>query len=262
MKVITADSTIAEVVRECPSARRIFDQHGLHGCGGQQGPAESLAFFADVHQVDLAQLLRELNAEVKCPARDYRYEESLADFIYRRFFKAGIAIAITLGVLWGAINLLQIGLRSSFLQPGLLPAIHAHAHAMVYGWVCLFVMGFAFQSFPRFKNTNLWHPELANLTFYLMLTGIGARVAAELLQPASLVWPSVRWPRASNSLPSHCSCSSCTGQRGSPLSRETSTRSSSSVRCSGSSWETCSATCSSSQRPRLPASMPWLRGLP
>ena len=184
MKVITADSTIAEVVRECPSARRIFDQHGLHGCGGQQGPAESLAFFADVHQVDLAQLLRELNAEVKCPARDYRYEESLADFIYRRFFKAGIAIAITLGVLWGAINLLQIGLRSSFLQPGLLPAIHAHAHAMVYGWVCLFVMGFAFQSFPRFKNTNLWHPELANLTFYLMLTGIGARVAAELLQPA------------------------------------------------------------------------------
>ena len=183
MKVITADSTIAEIVRECPSARRILDQHGLRGCGGQQGPAESLAFFADVHQADLAELLRELNAEVKLPARDYRYEESLADFIYRRFFKAGIAIAITLGVLWGAMNLLQIGMRSSFLQPGLLPAIHAHAHAMVYGWVCLFVMGFAYQSFPRFKNTALWRPELANLTFYLMLTGIGSRVLAELLQP-------------------------------------------------------------------------------
>jgi hypothetical protein len=183
MKVITADSTIAEIVRECPSARRIFDEHGLRGCGGQQGPAESLAFFADVHQADLAQLLRELNAEVKCPARDYRYEESLADFIYRRFFKAGIAIAITLGVLWGAINLLQIGRRGSFAQSGLLRAIHAHAHAMVYGWVCLFVMGFAYQSFPRFKNTNLWRPELANLTFYLMLAGIGSRVLAELLQP-------------------------------------------------------------------------------
>ncbi len=184
MKIVTADNTISEVVRECPSARRIFDQHGLHGCGGQQGPAESLAFFADVHQVDLALLLRELNAELKCPAGDYRYEETIADFIYRRFFKAGIAIAITLGVLWGAINLLQIAVRGSFLQAGLLPAIHAHAHAMVYGWVTLFVMGFAYQSFPRFKNTNLWRPELANLTFYLMLTGIGARVAAELLQPA------------------------------------------------------------------------------
>jgi len=184
MKVITADSTIAEVVRDCPTARRIFDQHGLHGCGGQQGPAESLAFFADVHQVDLALLLRELTAELKSPVSNYRYEESLADFIYRRFFKAGIAIAITLGVLWGAINLFQIGLRGSFLQSGLLPAIHAHAHAMVYGWVCLFVMGFAYQSFPRFKNTNLWRPELANFTFYLMLTGIGSRVVAELLQPA------------------------------------------------------------------------------
>ncbi len=183
MKTITADSTIAEIVRECPSARRIFDQHGLHGCGGQQGPAESLAFFADVHQVDPGQLLRELDAEVKCPTRDYRYEESLADFIYRRFFKAGIAIAITLGVLWGAINLLQIGLHRSFSQPGLLPAIHAHAHAMVYGWVCLFVMGFAYQSFPRFKNTTLWRPVLANLTFCLMLAGIGARIVAELLQP-------------------------------------------------------------------------------
>ena len=67
MRAITADSTIAEIVRECPSARRIFDQHGLRGCGGQQGPAESLAFFADVHQADLAQLLRELNDEVTVP---------------------------------------------------------------------------------------------------------------------------------------------------------------------------------------------------
>jgi quercetin dioxygenase-like cupin family protein len=58
-------------------------------------------------------------------------------------------------------------------QPGekifslkLLPAIHAHAQAMISGWVGLFVMGFAYQSFPRFKNTTLWRPELANLSFY------------------------------------------------------------------------------------------------
>jgi hypothetical protein len=48
-------------------------------------------------------------------------------------------------VLWGAINLLQIAVSGSFLQLRLLPAIHAHAHAMVYGWVGLFVMGFAYQ---------------------------------------------------------------------------------------------------------------------
>ncbi len=184
MATITADTSVAEVIRQCPSARRIFDQHGLRGCGGQQGPAESLTFVARVHQVDLDLLLRELHAEIKNPAPDYRFQESLQDYIYRRFFKAGIAIAITLGVLWGAINLLQIALNGSFLQLGLLPAIHAHAHAMVYGWVGLFVMGFAYQSFPRFKNTKLWRPDLANLSFYLMLSGIVLRVAAEMLQPA------------------------------------------------------------------------------
>jgi hypothetical protein len=186
MKPFTADTSVADVVRQCPSARRIFDQHGLRGCGGEHGPAESLTFFAGVHQVDLDQLLCELNAELRHPSPAYRYHESLEDFIYRRFFKAGILIAITLGVLWGAVNLLQIALRGSFLQLSLVPAIHAHAHAMVYGWVGLFVMGFAYQSFPRFKNTKLWRPGLANLSFCLMLSGIGARVVAELLQPAQL----------------------------------------------------------------------------
>lgn len=42
-------------------------------------------------------------------------------------------------------------------------------------------MGFAYQSFPRFKNTTLWRPELANLSFYLMLAGIVTRMSAELL---------------------------------------------------------------------------------
>jgi hypothetical protein len=184
MTTLSAETSVAEVVRQCPSTRRIFDEHGLRGCGGEHGPAESLAFFASVHQVDLDLLLRELHAEIKDPARDYRFRETLEDYIYRRFFKAGIAIAITLGVAWGATNLLQIAMHGSFLQTGLLPAIHAHAHAMVYGWVGLFVMGFAYQSFPRFKNTKLWRPDLANLSFYLMLTGIVARVAAEMLQPA------------------------------------------------------------------------------
>jgi hypothetical protein len=183
MALISAETSVADIVRQCPSARRVFDQHGLRGCGGQHGPAESLAFFASVHQVDLDQLLHELNAEMKSPAPDYHFHESLDDYIYRRFFKAGILIALTVGVLWGAINLLQIAWRGSFLQLDLLPAIHAHAHAMVYGWVGLFVMGFAYQSFPRFKNTKLWRPDLANLSFYLMLAGIGARVTAEMLQP-------------------------------------------------------------------------------
>jgi heme/copper-type cytochrome/quinol oxidase subunit 1 len=92
----------------------------------------------------------------------------LPDYIYRRFFKAGVLTVLTVGCLWGAVNLLQIVLGKNFLQLRLLPSIHAHAHAMIFGWVGMFVMGFAYQSFPRFKNTTLWRPDLANLSFYLL----------------------------------------------------------------------------------------------
>src|SRR5579884_2875605 len=50
MKEITASTSICEILQACPSARRIFDKHGLHGCGGENGPAESLEFFASVHE--------------------------------------------------------------------------------------------------------------------------------------------------------------------------------------------------------------------
>ncbi|MGZ4819027.1 MAG: NnrS family protein [Terriglobales bacterium] len=179
--VITENTSVAEIVKAVPGARAIFDKHGLHGCGGAHGPSEPLSFFAAVHQVDLRGLLGELNAEAERPQQRFVYQETLQDFIYRRFFKAGIAIVLTVGALWGAVNLAQIAIGKNFLQLHLVQSIHAHAHAMIFGWVGLFVMGFAYQSFPRFKNTTLWRPDLANLSFYLMLTGIVARMSAELL---------------------------------------------------------------------------------
>ncbi|MBZ5722768.1 MAG: NnrS family protein [Acidobacteriia bacterium] len=184
MTLITANTSVAEIVKLCPGARRIFDEHGLKGCGGEHGPSEPLAFFAAVHQANLDELLREINAELSSPsAQPYVYKESLQDYIYRRFFKAGVAIVLTVGCLWGAINLLQIALGKNFLQLRLLSSIHAHAHAMIFGWVGMFVMGFAYQSFPRFKNTTLWRPGLANLSFYLLGMGIVAGMAAEMLMP-------------------------------------------------------------------------------
>jgi hypothetical protein len=119
-------------------------------------------------------------------AQPYVYKAGLQDYIYRRFFKAGIAIMLTVGCLWGAINLLQIALGKNFLQLRLLSSIHAHAHAMIFGWVGMFVMGFAYQSFPRFKNTTLWRPGLANLSFYLLGSGIVAGMAAEMLLPTRI----------------------------------------------------------------------------
>jgi hypothetical protein len=186
MKKITAEMTAAEVLRIAPRSREVFDRHGLKGCAGASGPSESIAFFAAVHGADVDRLLHELNMELTDAGEEYVYKEGPADVIYMRFFKAAIVIVLSVGCMWGAINLLQIAVGRSFLQLKLLPAIHAHAQAMVSGWVGLFVMGFAYQSFPRFKNTTLWRPEIANMSFYLLIAGVIARIAAELIAPAPM----------------------------------------------------------------------------
>lgn len=98
VREITKDTSVAEIVKLCLGARRIFDEHGLKGCGGAHGPSEPLAFFAAAHQANLEELLREINAEMQSPSRGpYVYQERLQDYIYRRFFKAGVASVLTVG---------------------------------------------------------------------------------------------------------------------------------------------------------------------
>src|SRR5437764_5558498 len=106
----------------------------------------------------------------------------LADAIYRPFFKAGIAVVLTLGAVWGAYLLLRIGWTGSFTAAGL-HEVNAHGHAQIFGWVGLFVMGFAYQAFPRFKHTSLAYPRLALASLGLMLAGIVSRSVAEPLAP-------------------------------------------------------------------------------
>src|SRR5688572_14843760 len=69
--------------------------------------------------------------------------------IHRPFFKAAIAIVLSLGATWGAYLLLRIGFTGAFASAGL-HEVNAHGHAQIFGWVGLFVMGFACQAFPRF----------------------------------------------------------------------------------------------------------------
>ncbi len=103
-----------------------------------------------------------------------RRDEVLAESIYRPFFKAGIVLVLTLGAAWGALLLLRIAVLGSFTAVGL-QEVNAHGHAQIFGWVGLFVMGFAYQMFPRFKQTTLAHPRLAYASFGLMVTGIVLR---------------------------------------------------------------------------------------
>jgi uncharacterized protein involved in response to NO len=183
---ISADALLPDVVTQYPGTRAVFDRYGLHGCGGPQGPRERIDWFARLHGVPLERLLRELNeARTKPFASDSEFSPSIADTIYRPFFLAGIATVLTLGCMWGAINLLTIGLNKSFSSVAY-SWVLAHGHAMVFGFVGLFIMGFAYQAFPRFKHTSLWRPRLAFSALPLMIAGIALQTIAHLLSPPSL----------------------------------------------------------------------------
>jgi hypothetical protein len=173
---------IPELLRAAPQVRPVLDRYGLRGCGGPLGPAESLGFFASAHEVPLDRLLGEIRdalpatAEPAAPVSTIR----LADTIYRPFFKAGIAVVLTLGAAWGAYLLVRIALAGKFTAAGL-HEINAHGHAQLFGWVGLFVMGFAYQAFPRFKHAALAYPCLAFASLWLMLAGLVVRCLLEPL---------------------------------------------------------------------------------
>jgi uncharacterized protein involved in response to NO len=183
---ITADCYIPDIVARYPATRTILDLYGLHGCGGPQGPREQLGWFSRLHGVPIDKLLRELNeAASQTPSDVSEFAPSIGDTIYRPFFLAGIATVLTLGCMWGAINLLTIGLKQSFTAANY-SWVLAHAHAMVFGFVGFFIMGFAYQAFPRFKHTTLWRPKLAFAALPLMIVGILLQTVAHLLAPPSL----------------------------------------------------------------------------
>jgi len=179
---ITPDLLLPELFRLHPETRIVFDRHGLRGCGGPSGPHESVRFFARAHGVDEPMLLRELEQAMAAPqslsngaATTYETPE-IADKIYRRYFLAGIAVVLSAGATWGAWLLWTIGLNGSFRAVSV-HAINAHGEAQIFGWVGLFIMGFAYQAFPRMWQTTLVAPRLAVVVFGLIVTGLFVRTA-------------------------------------------------------------------------------------
>jgi len=182
---------LPDLLRRFPNTRPVLDRYGLRGCGGPLGPAESIGYFARAHGVDADRLITELHQAIDHPESIGDTQPTapnpldlLADTIYRRFFKAGIIVILTAGAAWGALLLWRIGFNRSFTAISI-HDINAHGHAQIFGWVGLFVMGFAYQAFPRMRHTSLARPDLANMSFYLMVFGVFARAAGEAFH----VWP-------------------------------------------------------------------------
>lgn len=165
--------TIPELLQRYPHLRAVLDRYGLAGCGGPWGPPETLEFFARAHGVDAAQLLAELKEAASKPelAPLPVAPPTLADRLYKRFFFAGILAVVTVGAGWGAYLLWQIAKNASFTATSIF-AVNAHGQGQIYGWVGLFIFGFAYHAFPRFLQTRLQWAPLAAGSFLLLVTGI------------------------------------------------------------------------------------------
>ncbi len=99
---------------------------------------------------------------------------------FPRFFLTGILTTLTAGATWGAIVLLRLAAHRSLTAVSVFE-INAHAQAQIYGWVGMFVMGFAYTAFPRFWRTRLQWPGLAAASWVLMAVGIVLRALGEPL---------------------------------------------------------------------------------
>jgi hypothetical protein len=94
--------------------------------------------------------------------------------LYKHFFTAAIAVVLTAGATWGGIILFQIAAAGKFTGVDL-QSINAHGHAQIYGWMGLFIMGFAYHVLPRLFRAPLAAPTLAPKVLALILVGITVR---------------------------------------------------------------------------------------
>ena len=97
--------------------------------------------------------------------------------LHHQYFLAAIATVVTIGAGWGVWLLWQVGAAGRFTGVSL-QDVNAHGQAQIYGWVGLFIMGFALQMFPP-----VWHARLAarrwrRVPLLMMLAGVVIRSVA------------------------------------------------------------------------------------
>jgi uncharacterized protein involved in response to NO len=175
--------TVRESVQRYPGIDEVFDKHGLGGCGGPDGPIEPIAFFARVHQVDPAALLRELNefaarrdGAAAIPLMDERPRRATQPYFIAVI--ASLAIAALGGFPLGILAALGGG-RDIGLGARWTPIVQAHGHLQLVGFVGIFIVGIAYHVLPRFKNTELSLPRLALPSIALLALGAVLRAITQ-----------------------------------------------------------------------------------
>src|SRR5262245_19139239 len=142
---VTSSSSVRELLREHPESRAVFEEHGLIGCGGREGPDEPVAVFAQAHGVEEIELVRELRAATcECcraktaqhaaptPAEPEPEPEPEAES-YRYYLRAAVLVGIFGGAALGAIALTHLavwGFTGTLPRWGWwAPLVQAHGNA-------------------------------------------------------------------------------------------------------------------------------------
>ncbi len=104
---------------------------------------------------------------------------------YRAFFATALFVILTTGAGWGLWFLLQIAMSGRVTGVGL-HEINAHAQTVIYGFLGLFIMGFAYQAFPRLWNQPLAHRSWCMPVLLLTTGGVAMLAVAELQAETTL----------------------------------------------------------------------------
>ncbi|RYG26703.1 hypothetical protein EON82_02280 [bacterium] len=115
------------------------------------------------------------------PATPLPADPRVVTEIYRPYFLAGILCVLTAGCTLGAIALLGVATSHGYGLSAWTPYILAHANSQLYGWVGLFVIGFALQHHAPRKSREALFYRLAYVSLGLMVAGVALRFVAEPL---------------------------------------------------------------------------------
>lgn len=188
---ITASTTVREAVAAYPGAERIFDKYGLTGCGGPDGPAEPIGFFAAVHHVDPQRLIAELDdyaASMERPATQPRPSLDAGGHTYPLFLMTALALALSVGVTSGIAAAMTGGGWGALRGEPWLALVQTHGHVQLFGYLGLFVMGVALHVLPRFKGQPPPNRRLVVAIYAIVLSGVMLRASAQPHGQGFLRW--------------------------------------------------------------------------
>lgn len=109
--------------------------------------------------------------------------------LVRRYIKTAIAFLVT-GL---AVGLWMVARRELWNRAPTPLQISAHTHVILIGFVMTMILGVALWLFPRPEKTDArYSPLLAEVSYWLLTLGTGARFIAELSRDSTNA-PALRW---------------------------------------------------------------------